>query len=849
MMIRLLILSAIIFALGVTSLGQDAFGILGCDDLHCYALSQSSRSSPVDGIRYTLDSPDLYIDRNQCVNIAVSTGWLITTTGEWIESGVTKGHVENVGCVTKLSTYYAFNNIVRDNPAYQEYLVPNGRVDPGDDINIEIKRSALQPKSSIQIFVTTPDYSSQFPTAQISMNPENTYYADYGIEGTISATDEYSSIPMSKFTDMKIRQNDSWLNLPSSATVSTLNTIDALYVMSTAEGYIGKKCGNTGFIAGTVLSLDCNNIATRNQIPTPENIIVNTNTKRPYTIPLNAVDTDKDYLTYNLVEHPTNGKLNHTNKANDLINTDGDSSQFIYTPASSTPESDSIRYSVTDKRLGHTREGLITIMGPTPANTVPSIVDDFAFTLTGNTIHFTWNHPSDGNSEITHYRVERSRDSIVWALHGIYSETTTSFDYTRQPGYDQYFRIFANNDIGASAPSNVLHVYIPDTTPPNITIQKPRTGSTITIPYVTVSGSIYEGMSSGIENIRIAVDGTTSTTPITTTILAQDTTVNFESVLTGLANGIHTITASAENQDGLLGTDSVTITVDAPVPKTVTSFSDDFEGTMSQWNLSTGDDEYWSIRDSPIVMIPDSASANKVAGTEDCDDVCAMTLIDHVNLTQMESPTLSFYRFVGTGADIRDQEGIVSYVSTNGGDTWSVLERFTADESEDDGLWHKEEYDLSAYSTSTQFKVRFDAVSSSNSEDTELDDVAIYDASADITPPVIIPSADVTLEATAKLTPVTLSQLGVATAIDNIDSTVRVTNDIPSLFPLGITTITYTATDNAGNTANATQSVIVVDTTPPVFTGVSEDIISGNDLAFPIDYLKPTATDSVDEDV
>ncbi len=31
-MIRLLILSAIIFALGVTSLGQDAFGILGCDD-------------------------------------------------------------------------------------------------------------------------------------------------------------------------------------------------------------------------------------------------------------------------------------------------------------------------------------------------------------------------------------------------------------------------------------------------------------------------------------------------------------------------------------------------------------------------------------------------------------------------------------------------------------------------------------------------------------------------------------------------------------------------------------------------------------------------------------------------
>ena len=86
MMIRLLILSAIIFALGVTSLGQDAFGILGCDDPHCYALSQSNRSSPVDGLQYTLDSPDLWVDRTDCANIAVSTGWLTTTTGEWIAS-------------------------------------------------------------------------------------------------------------------------------------------------------------------------------------------------------------------------------------------------------------------------------------------------------------------------------------------------------------------------------------------------------------------------------------------------------------------------------------------------------------------------------------------------------------------------------------------------------------------------------------------------------------------------------------------------------------------------------------------------------------------------------------------
>ena len=94
-----------------------------------------------------------------------------------------------------------------------------------------------------------------------------------------------------------------------------------------------------------------------------------------------------------------------------IPNTDGDSSQLVYTPASSTPESDTIRYSVTDNRIGHTREGLITIIGPFSPS-VPEAVDDFAFTLSGNTLQFTWNHPNDGGSSITFYKVERSADTI-----------------------------------------------------------------------------------------------------------------------------------------------------------------------------------------------------------------------------------------------------------------------------------------------------------------------------------------------------------------------------------------------------------------------------------------------------
>jgi hypothetical protein len=44
---------------------------------------------------------------------------------------------------------------------------------------------------------------------------------------------------------------------------------------------------------------------------------------------------------------------------------------------------------------------------------------------------------------------------------------------------------------------------------------------------------------------------------------------------------------------------------------------------------------------------------------------------------------------------------------------------------------------------------------------------------------------------------------------------------IDSPYPVGLTTITWTATDTAGNTASATQTVTVLDIEPPVFVGAS----------------------------
>jgi len=87
--------------------------------------------------------------------------------------------------------------------------------------------------------------------------------------------------------------------------------------------------------------------------------------------------------------------------------------------------------------------------------------------------------------------------------------------------------------------------------------------------------------------------------------------------------------------------------------------------------------------------------------------------------------------------------------------------------------------------------------------------------------------------------------LGVVTAVDLVDGNVPVSNNAPATFPLGITTVTWTATDAAGNTATATQNIVVQDTTPPVITApvaVTANSTTGQPIAVTIGTA--TATDA-----
>jgi hypothetical protein len=88
---------------------------------------------------------------------------------------------------------------------------------------------------------------------------------------------------------------------------------------------------------------------------------------------------------------------------------------------------------------------------------------------------------------------------------------------------------------------------------------------------------------------------------------------------------------------------------------------------------------------------------------------------------------------------------------------------------------------------------------------------------------------------------------GVATASDNcsIQANIAVTNDAPSLLPLGQTLVTWTATDEAGNSASCTQLVTVVDETPPeISCPAAVDIPINLSCSYLGEFGVPTATDN-----
>jgi hypothetical protein len=87
----------------------------------------------------------------------------------------------------------------------------------------------------------------------------------------------------------------------------------------------------------------------------------------------------------------------------------------------------------------------------------------------------------------------------------------------------------------------------------------------------------------------------------------------------------------------------------------------------------------------------------------------------------------------------------------------------------------------------------------------------------DMQKPTVTAPADVTVNTDPRQCSASGVALGKAMASDNC-GVASVTNDAPATFPLGKTTVTWTATDVHGNTNTCTQTVTVKDMEKPVFS-------------------------------
>jgi gliding motility-associated-like protein len=98
--------------------------------------------------------------------------------------------------------------------------------------------------------------------------------------------------------------------------------------------------------------------------------------------------------------------------------------------------------------------------------------------------------------------------------------------------------------------------------------------------------------------------------------------------------------------------------------------------------------------------------------------------------------------------------------------------------------------------------------------------VTVVDQSA----PLATAPADITVSSN-DFCEATGVNLGMPTATDNCTNNLAITNNAPVTYPLGVTVVTWTITDGAGNITTVDQNVTVVDETAPVVLLANTSII------------------------
>ena len=340
---------------------------------------------------------------------------------------------------------------------------------------------------------------------------------------------------------------------------------------------------------------------------------------------------------------------------------------------------------------------------------------------------------------------------------------------------------------------------------------------------ITGSTSVCQGLTTQFANATSGGTWSSSNTTIAT--------ISASGLVTGVAVGTATINYTFTNGSGCTSTTSALITVNSGIAATITTggATTFCPGGNVTLTASSGASYLWSngAQTQTITVTATGSYYVTVINASGCSAVSAATT---VTVTDTTAPVISTP---------------VAMTATAGANCSAVvvLTAPTATDNCTSPVTLTNNAPASGLFPVGVTTVTWTATDASGNSSTRTQTVTVTDAIA----PVITAPATVTANAGANCTAtIVLTAPAVA---DNCTApnSITLTNNAPTggIFPIGNTTVTWTATDASGNVSTATQTITVIDVTAPTLTTpVAMTATAGAGCTATVVLTAPTAADN-----
>ncbi|WP_418513512.1 HYR domain-containing protein [Corallibacter sp.] len=309
-----------------------------------------------------------------------------------------------------------------------------------------------------------------------------------------------------------------------------------------------------------------------------------------------------------------------------------------------------------------------------------------------------------------------------------------------------------------------------------------------------------------LADVTAECEVTALTAPTATDNCSGTVTVTNDATLPISTQGTTVVTWTYDDGNGNTATQTQNVIIDdvtAPVPDTTTLADITAECEVTALTAPTATDNCsGTVTVTNNATLPISTQGTTVVTwTYDDGNGNTSTQTQNVIIDDVTAPTVSCPSDILTTNEIGLCTAVVTYIAPTGSDNCGI---YTINQIA--GLPSG-----SAFPVGTTINT-FEIVDTGGNITTCSFNVTVNDNEAPtITcPSSLVVNADNNCESTTVVLspPSTSDNCGIAS----------VTNNAPSIFPLGNTTVTWTATDNSGLTSTCTQTVTVIDATPPTLT-------------------------------